>query len=159
MTFLDINIFQAGESLSQTSSPGTFGTPALRGCCLAPPEGGGSQISQARAWASADARHLDANWPHGPSLVEFRHHWFSLSLADRATEVVRAVSATPGLLPSLKRRRLRQPSPPRRIAISLSPEAYGSDLPTIGRRRTSPVMDLGHCLKAATRNTWLIRRD
>ena len=53
----------------------------FKGLLLSRTREGGSQASQARAWADAYARHLDANWPHGPSLVVFRHHWFSLSLA------------------------------------------------------------------------------
>ena len=59
-------------------------------------------------------------------------------------------AATPVLLLSLKKRRLRQPSLHRRIVKTFSPEAYTFDLPTIGRRRTSPVMTQDHFLQAAT---------
>ena len=61
-------------------------------------------------------------------------------------------AATPVLLLSSKKRRLRQPSLHRRIVIArrFSPEAYTFDLPTIGRRRTSPVMTQDHFLQAAT---------
>jgi len=66
-------------------------------------------------------------------------------------------AATPFLLLSSKKRRLRQPSLHRRIVIvqkdTFSPEAYMFDLPTIGRRRTSPVMSQDHFLQAATRIT------
>ena len=62
-------------------------------------------------------------------------------------------AATPVLLLSLKKRRLRQPSLHRRIVKTFSPEAYTFDLPTIGRRRTSPVMTQDHFLQAATRIT------
>ncbi len=62
-------------------------------------------------------------------------------------------AATPLLLLSLKKRRPRQPSLHRRIVIvpkdTFSPEAYMFDLPTIGRRRTSPVMTQDHFLQAA----------
>ena len=63
-------------------------------------------------------------------------------------------AATPLLLLSLKKRRPRQPSLHRRIVIvqkdTFSPEAYMFDLPTIGRRRISPVMTQDHFLQAAT---------
>ena len=66
-------------------------------------------------------------------------------------------AATPLLLLSLKKRRPRQPSLHRRIVIvrkdTFSPEAYMFDLPTIGRRRTSPVMTQDHFLQAAACNT------
>ena len=58
--------------------------------------------------------------------------------------------ATPLLLPPSKRRPLRQRSPhPNRIVGTISPVAYTLDLPTIGRRRTSPVMTQVHFLQAA----------
>jgi hypothetical protein len=59
-------------------------------------------------------------------------------------------AATPLLLLSLKKRRPRQPSLHRRIVRTISPEAYTFGLPTIGRRRTSPVMTQDHFLQAAT---------
>ena len=62
--------------------------------------------------------------------------------------------ATPLLLLPSKKRRLRQPSLHRiRIAKTISPVAYTFDLPTIGRRRASPVMTQVHFLQAATRIT------
>jgi hypothetical protein len=61
--------------------------------------------------------------------------------------------ATPNLLPSLRRGRFRQPSPLRRLAGTPSPVAYRFDLPTVGRRRTSPVMAWNHFLQAATCGT------
>lgn len=45
-------------------------------------------------------------------------------------------------------------SPPRCRAFS--PVAYGLDLPTIGRRRASPVMTQDHFLQAATRSTQVV---
>ena len=65
--------------------------------------------------------------------------------------------ATPGLLLPLKRRRLRRPSPHHRIAHALSPAAYRRDLPTVGRRRTSPVMVQDRFLQAAARITVMVR--
>ena len=65
----------------------------------------------------------------------------------------RAVSghaATPILLLSLKKRRPRQPSLHRRIVRTISPVAYTFNLPTVGRRRTSPVMTWDRFLQAAT---------
>ena len=61
--------------------------------------------------------------------------------------------ATPILLPSLRRGRFRQPSPLRRVVGTPSPVAYRFDLPTVGRRRTSPVMAWNHFLQAATCST------
>ena len=65
--------------------------------------------------------------------------------------------ATPFLLLSSKERRPRQPSLHRRIVVvhkdTFSPEAYMFDLPTIGRRRTSPVMTQDHFLQAAACGT------
>ena len=65
--------------------------------------------------------------------------------------------ATPFLLLSSKERRPRQPSLHRRIVVvhkdTFSPEAYMFDLPTIGRRRTSPVMTQDHFLQATTCST------
>lgn len=65
--------------------------------------------------------------------------------------------ATPGLLLPLKRRRPRQSSPHRRVAHALSPVAYRRDLPTVGRRRASPVMVWDRFLQAATRITVVVR--
>ena len=48
-------------------------------------------------------------------------------------------SATPDLLLSSTRRRLRRPAPLRRVSGAVSPAAYRHELPTVGRRRTSPV--------------------
>ena len=59
-------------------------------------------------------------------------------------------AATPLLLLSSKKRRLRQPSLHHRIIKTFSPVAYTFDLPTVGRRRTSPVMTQDHFLQAAT---------
>ena len=59
-------------------------------------------------------------------------------------------AATPLLLLSSKKRRLRQPSLHHRIIETISPVAYTFDLPTVGRRRTSPVMIQNHFLQAAT---------
>lgn len=59
-------------------------------------------------------------------------------------------AATPLLLLSSKKRRLRQPSLHHRIVETISPVAYTFDLPTVGRRRTSPVMAQDHFLQAAT---------
>ena len=53
-------------------------------------------------------------------------------------------AATPLLLLSSKKRRLRQPSLHHRIVGTISPVAYTFDLPTVGRRRTSPVMAQDH---------------
>jgi hypothetical protein len=50
-----------------------------------------------------------------------------------------ARTATPSLLQSSRRGRFRQASPLRRVAAAISPGAYRQDLPTVGRRRTSPV--------------------
>ncbi len=58
-------------------------------------------------------------------------------------------AATPVLLLSSKKRRLRQPSLHHRVVGTISPVAYTFDLPTIGRRRTSPVMAQDHFLQAA----------
>ena len=58
--------------------------------------------------------------------------------------------ATPLLLLSSRKRRLRRPSLHHRVVGAISPVAYTFDLPTIGRRRTSPVMTQDHCLQAAT---------
>ena len=57
--------------------------------------------------------------------------------------------ATPDLLLPLKRRRFRQPSPHRRVAEPFRPWLIGSCLPTVGRRRASPVMTQNHFLQAA----------
>lgn len=59
-------------------------------------------------------------------------------------------AATPLLLLSSKKRRLRQPSLHHRIVGTISPRAYTFDLPIVGRRRTSPVMTQDHFLQAAT---------
>jgi hypothetical protein len=53
-------------------------------------------------------------------------------------------AATPLLLLSSKKRRLRQPSLHHRIIKTFSPVAYTFDLPTVGRCRTSPVMTQDH---------------
>lgn len=42
---------------------------------------------------------------------------------------------------------------PSRIVGAVSPKAYRLDLPTIGRRRTSPVITQNHCLQARARIT------
>ncbi len=65
--------------------------------------------------------------------------------------------ATPGLLLPFKRRRPRQPSPHHRVTPALSPVAYRRDLPTVGRRRASPVMVQDHFLQAAARITVMVR--
>jgi hypothetical protein len=65
--------------------------------------------------------------------------------------------ATPGLLLPFKRRRLRRPSPHRRVAHTLSPAAYRWDLPTVGRRRASPVMVQDRFLQAAACITVVVR--
>jgi len=48
-------------------------------------------------------------------------------------------------------------SPPPRDR-SVSPVAYGNGGPTVGRRRTSPVMDSSRCPEAAACITLLTRR-
>lgn len=58
--------------------------------------------------------------------------------------------STPALRPSLKRRRLRRPSPHHRIIRRLSPEAYSADSPTWDGGGLSPVM---------TRTVFLRRRQ
>ena len=62
-------------------------------------------------------------------------------------------AGTPNLLRSSTRGRFRLSSPLRRVVKTLSPVAYRLDLPTVGRRRTSPVMTQDHFLQAATRST------
>ena len=69
-------------------------------------------------------------------------------------------AATPVLLLSSKRGRFRSSSPHRtkphlasRIVGTISPVAYRSDLPTTGRRRTSPVMTQDLFLQGTTRST------
>jgi hypothetical protein len=79
----------------------------------------------------------------------------SFSVFDRFPLSPRAFQreATVLLLMSLKRRPLRQRSPHRRIVGALSPVAYMLDLPTVGRRGTSPVRSRDHFLQAAARIT------
>ena len=70
---------------------------------------------------------------------------FPLSSAARRTTLI--------LLTPLKRSWFRPPSPHRRVARAVSPVAYGHGLPTIGRRRASPVMVWIRFLQAAARVT------
>ena len=94
---------------------------------------------------------IAANFPHVVFVV-LRLQTVSTFTTFRFQNV-----ATPFLLLSSKKRRPRQPSLHRRIVIvqkdTFSPVAYMFDLPTIGRRRTSPVMSQDHFLQAATCNT------
>src|SRR5207244_4083033 len=64
-----------------------------------------------------------------------------------------AIGTTPDLLLPSKRRRLRRPSPHPPRCRAISPVAYWIDLPTVGRRRASPVMTQDHFLQAAARIT------
>ena len=68
----------------------------------------------------------------------------------------RSREATPDLLPPLKRRRLRQPSPHRRIADPFHLWLIGSTYRPFGRRRASPVMSQDHFLQAAARTTRVV---
>ncbi len=66
---------------------------------------------------------------------------------------VSKLETTPALLQSLKWRRVRPPSPQRRIVLLLSPEAYREDLPPWDGAGSSPVMARYHFLQAPTRIT------
>lgn len=55
------------------------------------------------------------------------------------------------------RRPSRLRSPLRRVAGALSPVAYTLSLPTVGRRRVSPVTTQDRFLQAATRSTPVVR--
>ena len=65
---------------------------------------------------------------------------------------------TAGLLLPSKSRPSRQRSAHRRIAGAISPVAYTLDLPTVGRRRASPVMSQNHFLQAAAHITRVVHR-
>ena len=102
---------------------------------------------QERGPADLVASAVTANSPH-VVVVVLRLQSVSTFTTHRFQYV-----ATPFLLLSSKERRPRQPSLHRRIVVvqkdTFSPEAYMFDLPTIGRRRTSPVMTQDHFLQAA----------
>lgn len=115
----------------------------LGGCVLATRRFSRQEPGPAGLVASAVA----ANFPH-VVVVVLRLPSVSPFTTPRFQD-----AATPVLLLSSKKRRPRQPSLHRRIVIvqkdTFSPEAYMFDLPTIGRRRTSPVMTQDHFLQAA----------
>ncbi len=98
------------------------------------------ELGPAHLVASAIA----ANFPH-VVIVVLRLQSVSPFTTSRFQD-----AATPVLLLSSKKRRPRQPSLHRRIVRTISPVAYTFDLPTIGRRRTSPVMTQDRFLQAAT---------
>ncbi len=84
-----------------------------------------------------------AGRPFGASAdgLTFRMWSLSFSVIVRflLSQIGGCRSATPDLLLSSTRRRLRRPSPLRRVSGAISPVAYRHGLPTVGRRRTSPV--------------------
>jgi hypothetical protein len=110
----------------------------IGGCVLATRRFSRQEPGPADLVASAVA----ANFPHAVFVV------LRLQSVSTFTTFRFQNAATPFLLLSSKKRRPRLPSLHRRIVIvqkdTFSPEAYMSDLPTIGRRRTSPVMSQDH---------------
>jgi hypothetical protein len=114
-------------------------TRPVRGGFLATRRFSRQELGPAHLVASAVA----ANFPHVVVVV------LRLQSVSPFTTYRFQDAATPVLLLSLKKRRPRQPSLHRRIVGTISPEAYTFDLPTIGRRRTSPVMTQDHFPQAA----------
>jgi hypothetical protein len=126
-----------------------FRPTGFGGCFLAWPRRiGASSGFPARARAGQfGALTKGANFPHGlagrsPSSVGFSFH--------------PAIGTTPDLLQPSKGRLLRRPSPHRPHRRTISPVAYRIDLPTVGRRRASPVMTQDHFLQAAARITSVV---
>jgi hypothetical protein len=137
-------------SLSRSATR-KFGPAGLGGCFLAfPPFGEVPWVSRqesGRANFGLQPESQRSSWTCSSFSL---FHRFSLSHSRAGGH------ATPGLLLPLKRRRLRRPSPHHRIAYAVSPVAYRRDLPTVGRRRASPVMVQDHFLQAATRITVMV---
>ena len=125
-------------------------TAGFGGCFLAPRPGRVPGVPGKSAGGPIWGFSRGANCPHGlagrsPSSVGFPFHRagpasrYSGSAAALEEEAAKAAFS----------------SPPRRHA--LSPAAYRRDLPTIGRRRASPVMVQDHFLQAAARITCMVR--
>ncbi len=125
--------FHISQSRSSDSRP-------IRGCVLVTRRFSRQELGPAHLVASAIA----ANFPH-VVIVVLRLQSVSPFTTSRFQD-----ATTPVLLLSSKKRRPRQPSLHHRIVRTISPVAYTFDLPTIGRRRTSPVMSQDRFPQAAT---------
>jgi len=104
----------------------------LLGDVLSQPRGRSRVSPQEQGWPNFGALVRAANCPREPERPCLSSLVFPFIAATAAT--------TPDLLPSLKRRRLRQPSPHHRITAPFHQWLIGRLTETLGRRRTSPVM-------------------
>ena len=89
-----------------------------------------------------------ANFPHGPVVRSS-----SSAVSPFTSRTSRSYSGSAAAL-NEEAAQAAFPSPPRRRVVS--PTAYRLDLPTVGRRRASPVMVQDRFLQAAARVTFVI---